>query len=62
MLSDAPTPDHSVCSTVLFVLFILQSKSYADAEDAEFQLGADLEERGGMIWRLSRYYSPRAVS
>ena len=27
----------------------LQSKAYADAEDAEFQLGADLEERGGMV-------------
>ncbi|CAM9525386.1 unnamed protein product [Pylaiella littoralis] len=25
-----------------------QSKSYADAEDAEFQLGADLEERGAV--------------
>lgn len=27
---------------------VSQTKTYADAEDAEFQLGADLEERGGM--------------
>lgn len=32
-----------------FVLPWLQSKAYADAEDAEFQLGADLEERGGTV-------------
>lgn len=31
---------------------MLQSKAYADAEDAEFQLGADLEERGGMASAL----------
>lgn len=28
---------------------VSQTKAYADAEDAEFQLGADLEERGGMV-------------
>lgn len=33
----------------LWTAIALQSKAYADAEDAEFQLGADLEERGGMV-------------
>lgn len=37
------------------VAVTFQSKGYADAEDAEFQLGADLEERGGMyVWVVPR--------
>lgn len=35
-------------SVWLFLCLFLQAIAYADAEDAEFQLGADLEERGGM--------------
>lgn len=40
---------------------ISQTKAYADAEDAEFQLGADLEERGGMArcGTKLRYWSCR---
>lgn len=34
---------------LLCSVLLRQSKGYADAEDAEFQLGADLEERGGTV-------------
>lgn len=46
--------------SAILVGVTLQSKAYADAEDAEFQLGADLEERGGMsgLCHLLRELNP----
>ena len=50
---NAPADPVVCCDTrILCNAVSSQTKAYADAEDAEFQLAADLEERGGMEWPL----------
>ena len=39
-------------TTSFYSVMNFQVKAYADAEDAEFQLGADLEERGGILLHM----------
>lgn len=53
LLKRYPQRPYKLTSTTLSAdpsaALFCQAKGYADAEDAEFQLGADLEERGGVL-------------